>query len=200
MDVLTIIGKGENMRKVVSWLFISLDGVVEAPNEWQFDVMDDDMIGDITSQTDAEDAMLMGRVTYQEWEPYWPISTDEPYASHINNMPKYVVSTTLDKVEWGKWDKPTLIKGNLAQEINKLKQQSGKNIGVGGSPTLVRSLILENLLDELKLMIHPVVVGKGKRLFTEDVDLKRLQLVDSKVTGTGVVIVTYQPAKSDNEK
>jgi dihydrofolate reductase len=200
MDVLTIIGKGENMRKVVSWLFISLDGVVEAPNEWQFDVMDDDMIGDITSQTDAEDAMLMGRVTYQEWEPYWPISTDEPYASHINNMPKYVVSTTLDKVEWGKWDKPTLIKGNLAQEINKLKQQSGKNIGVGGSPTLVRSLIQENLLDELKLMIHPVVVGKGKRLFTEDVDLKRLQLVDSKVTGTGVVIVTYQPAKSDNEK
>jgi len=188
------------MRKVVSWLFISLDGVVEAPNEWQFDVMDDDMIGDITSQTDAEDAMLMGRVTYQEWEPYWPNSTDEPYASHINNMPKYVVSTTLDKVEWGKWDKPTLIKGNLAKEINKLKQQSGKNIGVGGSPTLVRSLIQENLLDELKLMIHPVVVGKAKRLFTEDVDLKRLQLVDSKVTGTGVVIVTYQPAKSDNEK
>jgi dihydrofolate reductase len=186
------------MRKVVSWLFISLDGVVEAPNEWQFDVMDDDMIAAITAQTDAEDAMLMGRVTYQEWEPYWPTSTDEPYASHINNMPKYVVSTTLNEVEWGKWEEPTLIKGNLAQEINKLKQQSGKNISVGGSPTLVRSLIKENLLDELKLMIHPVIVGKGKRLFTEDVDLKRLQLVDSKVTGTGVVILTYRPAKNDN--
>jgi dihydrofolate reductase len=188
------------MRKVAAWLFISLDGVVEAPNEWQFDVMDDDMIGDITSQMDAEDAILFGRVTYQDFAPYWPTSTDEPFASHINKVPKYVVSTTLEEVEWGKWEKPTLIKGNLAKEINKLKQQPGKNIGVSGSPTLVRSLLQESLLDELKLMVHPVVVGKGKHLFTEDVDLKRLQLVDSKVTGTGVVIVTYQPAKSQNEK
>src|ERR1041384_2115987 len=200
MDVLTITDKGENMRKVVSWLFISLDGVVEAPNEWQFDVMDDDMIADLGSQMDTEGAMLMGRVSYQEWASYWPTSTDEPYASHINNMPKYVVSTTLDDVEWGKWEKPTLIKGNLVNEINKLKQQPGKVISVGGSPTLVRSLLQEGLLDEFKLMIHPVVVGKGKRLFTEDVDLQRLKLVDSKVTGTGVVIVTYQPAKSENEK
>lgn len=187
------------MRKVAAWLFISLDGVVEAPNEWQFDVMDDDMLTDITSQTDAEDAILFGRITYQDFAPYWPTSTDEPFASHINNVPKYVVSTTLDKVEWGKWEKPTLIKGILAKEINKLKQQPGKNIGVSGSPTLVRSLLQENLLDELKLMVHPVVVGKGKRLFTEDVDLKRLQLVDSKVTGTGVVILTYQPAKNEND-
>ena len=188
------------MRKVVSWLFISLDGVVEAPNEWQFDVMDDDMIAAITSVTEAEDTMLMGRVTYQEWLPFWPTSTDEPYASHINKIPKYVVSRTLNDVEWGKWQKPTLIKDNLAAQINKLKQQPGKNISVSGSPTLVRSLIKENLLDELKLMIHPVVVGKGKRLFTEDVDLQRLKLIDSKVTGTGVVIVTYKPAKSGNEK
>jgi len=185
------------MRKVVSWLFISLDGVVEAPNEWQFDVMDDDMIAAISSQMDAEDAMLMGRVSYQEWASYWPTSTDEPYASHINNMPKYVVSTTLDDVEWGTWEKPTLIKDNVATEINKLKQQPGKVISVGGSPTLVRSLLQEGLLDEFKLMIHPVVVGKGKRLFTEDVDLKRLKLVDSKVTGTGVVIVTYQPVRGE---
>jgi len=198
--VLTITGKGENMRKVVSWLFSSLDGVVEAPNEWQFDVMDDDMIAAITAQMDSEGAMLMGRVSYQEWASYWPASTDEPYASHINKMPKYVVSTTLEDVEWGKWEKPTLIKGNLAKEISKLKQQPGKNISVGGSPTLVRSLLQEGLLDEFKLMIHPVVVGKGKRLFTEDVDLQRLKLVDSKVTGTGVVIVTYQPVKSENEK
>jgi dihydrofolate reductase len=107
-----------------------------------------------------------------------------------------VVSTTLEKAEWGKWDRPTLIKGNLAKEINKLKKQPGKNISVSGSPTLVRSLIQENLLDELQVMIHPVVVGKGKHLFTEAVDLKRLQLIDSKVTGTGVVIVTYQPIKN----
>lgn len=187
------------MRKVSAWLFMSLDGVVEAPNEWQFDVMDDDMMADITSQTDAEDAMLLGRVTYQEWAPFWPTSTDEPYASHINNMPKYVVSTTLDKVDWGKWEKPTLIKGNLVEEITRLKKQPGKNIGVGGSPTLARSLLQEDLLDELKLMVHPVLVGNGKRFFS-DGDLKKLKLVDSKITGTGVVILTYQPAKNESEK
>lgn len=185
------------MRKVVSWLFISLDGVVEAPNEWQFDVFNDEMIADLASQTDAEDAILLGRVSYQEWLPYWPTSTDEPYASHINNTPKYVVSTTLDDVEWGKWNKPTLIKGNLREEITKLKNQPGKNIGIGGSPTLVRSLLQEHLLDELKLMVHPVIVGHGKRLFTDDMDLKRLKLIDSKTTSTGVVILTYQPANKE---
>jgi dihydrofolate reductase len=88
------------MRKVVSWLFISLDGVVEAPNEWQFDVFDEDMGAAIASQMEAEDAILMGRVTYQEFASFWPASTDEPFASHINTTPKYVVSTTLNKAEW----------------------------------------------------------------------------------------------------
>ena len=185
------------MRKVVSWLFISLDGVVEAPNEWQFDVFDEDMGTAITSQMEAEDAILMGRVTYQEFASFWPTSTDEPFAGHINKTPKYVVSTTLNKAEWGNWEQPTVIKGNLAKEINKLKKQSGKNIGVSGSPTLVRSLLQDDLLDELQLMIHPVVVGNGKRLFTEDVDLKKLQLVDSKVTSKGVAILTYQPDKQE---
>ncbi len=173
---------------------MSLDGVVEAPNEWQFDVFDDDMLAAVNSQSDAEDAMLLGRVTYQDWLPFWPTSTDEPYASHINTIPKYIISTTLNNVEWGKWEKPTLIKDNLPEEITRLKKQSGKNIGISGSPRLVRSLLQEGLLDELTLMIHPVLVGKGKRLFT-DGDLQRLKLVDSKVTGTGVAILTYQPAK-----
>ena len=183
------------MRKVSAWLFISLDGVVEAPHLWQEGLMDDDMLGDITSQIDAEDAILMGRVTYEEFAPYWPTSTEEPFAGHINKTPKYVVSTTLEQVEWGQWENPTLIKGNLAKEIRKLKKQPGKNIGVSGSPTLVRSLLQEDLLDELKLMVHPVVVGPGKRLFKEESDLKKLQLVDSKVTSQGVVILTYQPEK-----
>ncbi len=181
--------------KVVSWLFISLDGVVESPDQWQAGLLDDDMLTDITSQIDAEDAILMGRVTYQDFAPYWPNSTDEPFASHINHAPKYVVSTTLDEAEWGKWDKPQVIKGNLAGEISKLKRQPGKNVGVSGSPTLVRSLLEGGLLDELKLMIHPVIVGHGKRLFKDGGDLKKLKLVDSKVTGSGVVIVTYQPIK-----
>src|SRR5574341_1364480 len=150
------------MRKLVSWLFTSLDGVVEAPGEWQLpDYFDQDMIAALEEQTAAEDAMLLGRVTYQEWEPYWPTSTDEPYASHINNLPKYVVSTTLDNVDWGTWEKPVLIKENLAEEIAKLKAQPGKNVTVGGSPTLVRSLLRDGLLDELTLMIHPVILGKG---------------------------------------
>jgi dihydrofolate reductase len=182
------------MRKVASWLFLSLDGVAEAPGEWQPpEIFDETMIADLNAQMAVEDAMLLGRVSYQEWAQYWPTSTDEPYASHINNLPKYVVSTTLDKVEWGKWAKPTLIKGNLAEEIAKLKAQPGKNIGVGGSPTLVRSLLQQDLLDELKLMIHPIVVGSGKRLFTDGGELKKMKLIDSKTTSTGVVIVTYQP-------
>ena len=181
------------MRKVVAWLFISLDGVVEAPHLWQEGLMDDDMLADITSQIEAEDAILMGRVTYQEFASFWPTATDEPFASHINKTPKYVVSTTLDKAEWGRWDEPTLLKD--AKEIGTLTQQAGKDIGVSGSPTLVRSLLREGLLNELKLMIHPVIVGSGKRLFKEDGDLKKLQLVDSKVTSKGVAILTYQPDK-----
>jgi len=180
------------MRNVVSALFISLDGVTESPDQWQFDHFDAEMMAKIGSHIASEDTILLGRVTYQEWAPYWPTSTDEPYASHINNTPKYVVSTTLDKVEW---QNSTLVKGSLAEEITRLKQQPGKNIGVAGSPTLVRSLLQDDLLDELTLMIHPVVVGRGKRLFKEGSDLKRLQLVGSQTTSTGVVIATYQPAK-----
>src|SRR5687768_1222093 len=158
------------MRKVVAWLFISLDGVVEAPHLWQEGLMDDDMLADIISQIEAEDAIFMGRVTYQEFALYWPPATDEPFASHINKTPKFVVSRTLNDVEWGQWEKPTLIKGDLAKEINKLKKRSGKNIGISGSPSLVWSLLQDDLLDELKLMVHPVVVSSGKRLFKEDGD------------------------------
>ncbi len=132
-------------------------------------------------------------MTYQEWAPYWPTSTDEPYASHINNTRKYVVSSTLGTVEWGKWGNISLLKGDLAEEIAKLKQQPGKNIGVPGSPALVRSLLQNDLLDELTLMLHPVVAGSGKRLFSDGSDLKRLKLVDSKITKTGVALLTYQP-------
>jgi dihydrofolate reductase len=181
------------MRKVIAGLFISLDGVTESPDQWQFDHFDEDMMAALGAHIAAEDTILLGRVTYQEWAPYWPTSTDEPYASHINNTPKFVVSTTLDKVEWGQRDNITLIKGNLAEEIAKLKQQPGKNIGVSGSPTLVQSLLQSNLLDELYLMVHPVVVGKGKRLFKEGSELKRLKLVDNKTTRTGVAILIYRP-------
>ena len=180
------------MRKVVAGLFISLDGVTQSPDRWQFDHFDADMLEEMGAHIADEDAILLGRVTYQEWASYWPASADEPYASHINNTPKYVVSTTLDKVEW---KNSTLVKGSVAEEIARLKRQPGKNIGVAGSPTLVESLLRDGLLDELKLMIHPVVVGGGKRLFSDGGALKRLKLVASKTTGTGVLIAAYRPAQ-----
>jgi dihydrofolate reductase len=176
------------MRKVASGLFVSLDGVVGSPDQWQFDVFDADMGAAMSSWIADEDTILLGRVTYQEWEPYWPTSKDEPYASHINNTPKYVFSTTLKQVDWRN---STLVKGSLAETIADLRKQPGKTIGVAGSPTLVRSLLTNDLLDELTLMIHPVIVGQGKRLFHEGDELKRLKLVDSKITGSGVAFLTY---------
>jgi dihydrofolate reductase len=136
------------MRKVAAGLFISLDGVVEAPDKWQFDNFDEDMATLMAAFLTTEDTVLLGRVTYEEWAPYWPTSTDEPYASHINNTPKYVASTTLREVDWMN---TTLITGSVSDEIARLKQLPGKDIGVAGSPTLVRWLLRNDLLDELTL-------------------------------------------------
>ncbi|RPJ23604.1 MAG: dihydrofolate reductase [Planctomycetaceae bacterium] len=178
------------MRNIIASLFMSLDGVVEAPDKWQFDHFDAEMASALGSYIAKEDTVLLGRVTYQEWVSYWPTASDEPYASHINNVRKYVVSTTLDRVEW---NNASLIRGNLAREVDRLKQQPGKNIGVAGSPTLVRTMLQEGLLDQLSLLIHPVIVGSGERLFEDWSDLRRLVLVDSSTTSTGVAILTYQP-------
>lgn len=181
------------MRKVVSGLFISLDGVTEAPNAWQFDNFDEDMGAVMGEMLASVDTMLLGRVTYEEWARYWPSSTDEPFASFINNIPKFVASNTLEDVSWGDYDSVSLLGGDLKAGINTLKAQPGKTISISGSPTLVRSLLENDLLDELTLMIHPVVVGKGKKLFFEGMDLKRLELTKVKPTRTGVSIVTYKP-------
>jgi dihydrofolate reductase len=120
-------------------------------------------------------------------------SPDEPFASFINSTPKYVFSTTLESVE--AWQNSRLLKGDLAQEVAQLKQQPGKSIGTGGIPTLVHSLMEQGLLDELILLVHPVVVGRGKRLFKDRDSLKRLNLLSSKPTRTGTVILTYQLRK-----
>jgi len=186
------------MRKVTAGLFVSLDSVTESPEKWQLPYFNDEMGEAIGAAMAAADAMLLGRVTYQEFASYWPgvRSEDQPFADYMNNTPKYVVSTTLDTVEWSN---STLIKGNLVEEITKLKLQPGKNIGITGSTTLVQSLLQDDLLDELGLMIHPVVVGSGKRLFEEGGDLKALKLIDSKTFSTGVVSLTYQPAGKEEE-
>lgn len=178
------------MKKILSALFISLDGVVESPEKWQFDHFDDGMMDAMQSQLDAQDTILLGRVTYDEWVGYWPNSTDEPFATYINNIKKVVVSSTLEDATW---NNTSVINGDVVAEIQKLKQGSGKDIGTAGSPTLVRWLLENDLLDELILTIHPVVAGSGKRLFRDDADVKRLRLIGSTTTGTGVIIAKYQP-------
>lgn len=182
------------MRKLVSGLFIALDGVAEAPNRWQFE-FDPEMGASMQEVLARGDTVLMGRVTYQDWADYWPTSTDEPFASFINNIPKYVVSTTLDQVAWGNYSNISLIKGNVVDEISRLKQQPGKDILIAGSPTLVESLLQADLLDELILMVHPVVAGTGKRLFKDERPLKRLKLTGGQTTSSGVAILSYEPFK-----
>lgn len=178
------------MRKLSSTLFMSLDGVAESPEKWQFE---DDFDDSIIQEWLVPDAVVLGRRTYQEWADYWPKSTEEPFASFINKAPKYVASTTLESVDW---DNTTLIKGNLSEELTKLKGQPGGTIGVQGSPTLVRSLVQSDLLDELVLIVHPVLAGKGKRLFDDSGDVKRLELADSRITDSGIAVLTYRPKRS----
>jgi dihydrofolate reductase len=184
------------MRKLVCGLFISLDGVVEGPDQWQFD-FDEEMGAALTATIDSQDAILLGRVTYQEWAPYWPTVTsgeDASFADYINTTPKYVASTTLDNVD--DWQNSTLISGNVAEYVAKLKEQPGKNIGTAGSPSLVRSLLYAGVVDELQLLMHPVIAGKGQRLITEGSELKRLELVDSVRGSSGTLILTYRPLNS----
>jgi dihydrofolate reductase len=180
------------MRKIVAGLFISLDGVVEAPHEWHFPYHNDEMSEAVEAQMAESDTILLGRVTYEAFAAYWPQqSSDMPGADHMNNTPKLVASTTLDNVEW---QNATLIKGDVAEELTRLKRQPGKNIGITGSATLVRSLMRAGVLDELTLLLHPIVVGHGQRLFEDIGEQIPLKLADSKTFSTGALRLTYVPA------
>jgi dihydrofolate reductase len=188
------------VRIIRAHLIITLDGVVgfNAVVDTIARLRDrDEVLADFFAKVADEDAMLLGRVTYQEWSQYWPTSTNEPFASHINRVPKYVVSRTLVAAPWGPSGSATLLRGSLAEAIVTLKQQPGKNIGVHGSPTLIESLLQAELVDELRLEIYPVVAGSGARLFHDGQATKHLQLVDSRITKSGVAILTYKPARGD---
>jgi dihydrofolate reductase len=183
------------MGKVVAAEFVSLDGVMESPDKWHFPYFDEEMGQAVEEGFAASDAMLMGRVNYEEWAAYWPQQDPEenPITATMNGRRKYVVSTTLE--EPLEWSNSTLIKGNeFAEEIRNLKKQEGKDIVISGSGTLVRSLLRDGLLDELKLMIHPIVVGSGKRLFEEGEGQTKLELVAARTFSTGVLYLTYRPA------
>jgi dihydrofolate reductase len=181
------------MRKVYAGLFSSIDGVVQAPNEWQ-PAFDEEMGAALSRMLDGQDAVLLGRVTFTEFAGYWPTSTDEPFATWINSTQKYVASTTLDSVD--QWPNSTLIKGSVADFVARLREQDGGTIGITGSPTLVRSLIEAGLLDELTLMISPVVAGGGrKRLFPDDAAPARFELAEAQPTSSGALIATYRPIR-----
>jgi dihydrofolate reductase len=176
------------MRKIVAGLFISLDGVVEAPETWTGPHFTGEIGQQIESMTAASDTMLLGRVTYQGFAATFSGQSGVT-ADQMNSNPKIVVSTTLDTADW---HNSTLIRTSVVQEIIRLKQQPGKNISIRGSPSLVRWLLRDKLLDELNLLVFPIVLGTGTRLFG-DGDQIALRLTDTKTFSTGVLKLTYQP-------
>ena len=180
------------MRKVVAVEMVSLDGVMEAPEEWAFSYADDEMQAANAAGMASSDALLLGRATYEQMAAYWPNQPGgTPITDYINSVRKVVVSTSL-KEPLG-WNNAVLIGGDVAREISKLKQRPGKNITTIGSGVLVRSLLGHGLLDELNLLVHPLILGRGRRLFEDGEDAMALELVESKTFGTGVVSLTYRP-------
>ena len=182
------------MRKLVALELVSVDGVMESPEEWAFAYSNEEMEEANASGMAASDALLLGRVTYEVLAAFWPNQPGgTPMVDYINSVPKFVVSATLE--EPLAWNNSTLIKGyEFAEEIIDLKRRPGKDITIIGSGALVGSLLGGGLLDELRLMVHPVILGGGKRLFEERVDREVLKLVDSRMFTTGVVYLTYRPA------
>jgi dihydrofolate reductase len=183
------------MRKVVAVELVSVDGVMEKPEEWAFSYSNEEMEEANAAGMAASDAMLLGRVTYEVLAAFWPNQPPgTPMVDYINSVRKYVVSGTLE--EPLEWNNSTLIK---AEEIADLKQQEGKDVTVIGSGELVRSLLREGLLDELRLMVHPLVLGGGKHLFGGG-DHKPLELVHSRAFASGVVSLAYRPANEQGKE
>jgi dihydrofolate reductase len=193
---------GVVMGRIVVTEFVSLDGVMEDPGGaenfkhggWSFEIARGEE-GDKfkLDEAFASEALLLGRVTYDGFAAAWP-SREGEFADKFNSMPKYVVSSTLGEPEW---NNSTVLKGDVAEEVGKLRQEQDGDIVVHGSAQLVQTLIENDLVDEFRLMVYPLVLGSGKRLFGETSDKKPLQLVESKVVGDGVAILIYEPAGSE---
>jgi dihydrofolate reductase len=187
------------MRKIIVSEFVSLDGVIEDPGGaekfehggWTIPYWDDEIGKFKFEELFGSDTLLLGRVTYEGFAAAWPSMTDEAgFADRMNSLPKVVVSTTLDKAEW---NNSRLIKENVAEEVTKLKQQSGQNILIFGSGQLAQTLVQHDLIDEYWLLVYPVVLGSGKRLFKEGKNAA-LKLTETKAYNSGVVLLRYQLA------
>lgn len=182
------------MRKLVATELMSMDGVIESPDAWAFSYTDDEMQAEDEAGMAASDALLLGRKTYEEFASFWPNQPrDTPMVEYINSVRKYVVTTTLEDPLG--WENSTVV-GDLAEGVSALKDEPGRDITVTGSILLVRSLMREGLLDELRLVVCPVVRGSGRRLFETEEDRRELELVESKSFGTGAVTLIYRPKKA----
>jgi dihydrofolate reductase len=188
----------DNMRKIIAGLFISLDGVVERPDQWHFPYFNDEMGEAVGGGMSEADTILLGRKTYEEFASYWPQQpSDVPPADFMNGTPKVVVSNSLEKADW---EPTTIISGDVVGQLNALKEQPGKSINIIGSPTLVRTLLRDGVLDELRLLVHPIVVGEGQRLFDPSDGTIGLRLTSSTTFATGVLNLIYERAPlGDNE-
>lgn len=199
------------MRKLIVSEFVSLDGVMQSPGAteedpsggferggWQVRYFDETLMAAVGEGIAAAGGYLLGRKTYEIFAAFWPQQpAGDPFADTLNTLPKYVVSSTLD--EPLSWQHSTLIRGDVAAEVARLKEQPGGNLVVLGSGELVQTLIRHNLVDEYGLMICPIVLGSGKRLFRDASAQARLNLIDSKPTTTGVLILTYEPARDASD-
>ena len=188
------------MGRIVVTEFVSLDGVMEDPGgsehskhgawTFKFNRGDEGNKFKVDEVNNAE-VQLLGRVTYEGFAQAWPTRSGDPFSDKFNSMPKYVVSSKLKKADW---NNSTILKGDVVDEVSKLKQKVRGDILVSGSAKLVQTLIANDLVDQLNLMVFPVILGSGKRLFGETGDLKTLQLAESKTVGDGVAILIYKPA------
>ena len=182
------------MSRLAATLFMTLDGVVESPEKWSFQYWNNEIGKFKHDETFSSDALLLGRVTYEGFAAAWPSRKDpEGFADQFNSMPKYVATRTLRKLEW---NNSHVLKGDIAAEVSKLKQQPGKDIVIHGSPGLIRSLMPHDLIDEYRLLVYPIILGHGKHLF-DQTSQANLKLVESKAYDTGVVkLVYHRPSKS----
>jgi dihydrofolate reductase len=180
--------------RLVATEYLSLDGVFEEPGRWSGPWFKEEAGQFKWAELQASDALLLGRNTYQGFAAAWPTmkGTGE-FGEKMNSMPKYVVSSTLDKVEWAG---SKLIKGNVPEEVKKLKQQPGGDLLLSGSGQLFIAMMRENLIDLYRFMLHPVVLGKGKRLFADGGEQRNLEVTDTRRFATGIVILEYVPAPS----
>ena len=184
------------MGKIVATEFLSLDGVMEAPHEWSGQFGSEGFNKFKLEETMESEALLLGRVTFEGFAAAWPDRTDEAgFADKFNSMPKHVVSSTLESPEWN--NSSVIPGGDLESGVAALKRQPGGDVVIHGSAQLVNGLTRLRLIDEYRLMIFPIVVGTGKRLFEDGIDQTVLELVDTKSIGAGVVVLTYGPAGDD---